>query len=63
MLLDRDADEFLARRSEADAWLVKPINPMALARLGQTSPGYVDSGLAEAYELASVEVQGERGGV
>ncbi|MXZ94759.1 MAG: response regulator transcription factor [Acidimicrobiaceae bacterium] len=33
MLLDRDADEFLARRSEADAWLVKPINPMALARL------------------------------
>ena len=33
MLLDRDADEFLARRSSADAWLVKPINPMALARL------------------------------
>ena len=33
MLLDRDADEFLARRSEADAWLVKPINPMRLARL------------------------------
>ena len=41
MLLDRDADEFLARRSEADAWLVKPINPMALARL-------VTSTLAEA---------------
>ena len=33
MLLDRDADEFLARRSEADAWLVKPINPMHLSRL------------------------------
>ena len=33
MLLDRDADEFLARRSAADAWLVKPINPMHLARL------------------------------
>ncbi len=33
MLLDRDADEFLARHSEADAWLVKPINPMRLARL------------------------------
>ncbi len=33
MLLDRDADEFLARRSTADAWLVKPIDPMALARL------------------------------
>ena len=41
MLLDRDADEFLARRSEADAWLVKPINPMRLARL-------VESTLAEA---------------
>ncbi len=33
MLLDRDADEFLARRSTADAWLVKPIDPMGLARL------------------------------
>lgn len=33
MLLDRDADEFLARRSTADAWLVKPINPLGLARL------------------------------
>lgn len=32
MLLDRDADEFLARRSSADGWLVKPINPMRLAR-------------------------------
>lgn len=41
MLLDRDADEFLARRSAADAWLVKPINPMRLARL-------VASTLAEA---------------
>jgi len=33
MMLDRDADEFLARRSTADAWLVKPIDPMGLARL------------------------------
>ena len=33
MLLDREADEFLARRSTADAWLVKPIDPMRLARL------------------------------
>ena len=30
---------------------------MALFRLGQTSPGYEDSGLAEEYELASVESQ------
>ena len=30
MLLDREADVFLGRRSEADAWLIKPINPLAL---------------------------------
>ncbi len=30
MLLDRDADVFLARRSEADGWLVKPVNPFEL---------------------------------
>ncbi len=44
MLLDRDADEFLARHSDADAWLVKPIDPMRLARL-------VSSTLAEAAAL------------
>ncbi len=36
---------------------------MALFRLGQTMPGYQDSGLAEEYELASVqmaEMQSER---
>ena len=32
MLLDREADVFLGRRSEADAWLVKPINQLALRR-------------------------------
>ena len=26
MLLDRDADVFLARRSDADGWLVKPLD-------------------------------------
>ena len=31
---------------------------MALFRLGQTMPGYEDSGLAEEYELASVEMEG-----
>lgn len=30
MLLDRPADEFLARRSQADAWFVKPVNPIKL---------------------------------
>ena len=32
MLLDRAADEFLARCSSADAWLVKPLNPLLLSR-------------------------------
>ena len=36
---------------------------MALFRLGQTMPGYEDSGLAEEYELATLEMkemEGER---
>lgn len=33
LLLDRPADRFLARRSGADAWLDKPIDPFALANL------------------------------
>ena len=32
MLLDRVADVFMARRSDADGWLIKPLNPLALKR-------------------------------
>lgn len=32
MLLDRDADVFLARRSQADGWLVKPLDAFRLRR-------------------------------
>lgn len=32
MLLDRDADIFLARRSDADGWLVKPLDSFRLRR-------------------------------
>jgi DNA-binding response OmpR family regulator len=32
MLLDRVADVFMARRSGADDWLIKPLNPLALQR-------------------------------
>jgi len=35
MLLDRDADTFLAQRAEADAWVVKPLDPLALRRTAQ----------------------------
>jgi DNA-binding response OmpR family regulator len=32
MLLDRDADVFLARRSEADGWMVKPLDGFRVRR-------------------------------
>jgi DNA-binding response OmpR family regulator len=32
MLLDRQADVHLAKRSAADAWLVKPFDPLTLQR-------------------------------
>ncbi len=32
LLLDRDADTFLAEQSDADSWLVKPLNSLALRR-------------------------------
>ena len=32
MLLDRQADVFLARRSDADAWLVKPLDPIRVRK-------------------------------
>ena len=32
LLLDRDADVFLARRSQADGWLVKPMDPFRLRK-------------------------------
>lgn len=32
MLLDRDADVFLAERCDADGWIVKPLDPFRLRR-------------------------------
>lgn len=32
MLLDRTADVFLARRADADGWLIKPVDPLRLMR-------------------------------
>ena len=39
MLLDRVADVHLARRSEADGWLVKPLDPMRLRNAVKTILG------------------------
>ncbi len=36
MLLDRRADVFLARRSKAEGWIVKPLDPMRLTRAIET---------------------------
>lgn len=35
LLLDREADEFLAKESGADGWLVKPLNPLHLRRTAE----------------------------
>ena len=35
MLLDRAADEFLAHRSDADGWLIKPLDAFRLRRAAQ----------------------------
>lgn len=32
MLLDRQADVYLAQRSQADSWLVKPLDPLRIKR-------------------------------
>jgi DNA-binding response OmpR family regulator len=32
MLLDRDADVFLAERCDADGWIIKPLDPFRLRR-------------------------------
>lgn len=36
VLLDRRADVFLARRSGAEGWLVKPLDPIRLRRAART---------------------------
>jgi DNA-binding response OmpR family regulator len=36
MLLDRAADVFLARRADADGWLVKPLDAFRLRRAAET---------------------------
>jgi DNA-binding response OmpR family regulator len=39
MLLDRHADVFLARRSEADGWLIKPLDSIRVRRAATTLLG------------------------
>ena len=39
MLLDRRPDVFLARRSKAEGWLLKPLDPIRLRRAAQALLG------------------------
>jgi two-component system nitrate/nitrite response regulator NarL len=60
MLLDRKADVHLAKRSAADAWLVKPTDPLQLKRavrdlLHPPAPAPEPSGEAEADESSEEE--------
>jgi DNA-binding response OmpR family regulator len=55
MLLDRHADLFLAQRSGADGWLIKPLDPLRLRRamMAVVGGGTYTEGLPEATEPAS----------
>ena len=52
ILLDREADIFLARRAEADGWLVKPIDSFRLRRAVQTvlSTGSYTEGVPDEWK-------------
>ncbi len=50
MLLDRSADVFLARRSDADGWVIKPLDSFKLRRAART---LLDGG--DYHEPTSIE--------
>ncbi len=70
LLLDRDADTFLAKRAEADGWLIKPLDSFRLRRAaaalleGDPFPGAAvvaagadsDTGDGAPEDTAAVEV-------
>ncbi len=68
MLLDRAADVHLARRSGADGWLVKPVNPLQLKRAtaaiiaGGTYPGRPPEPAADPVAEPDVDVTGDAAG-
>ncbi len=56
MLLDRQADVHLAKRCDADAWLIKPLDPLALKRAvrAATAPAEPGEAAAESAEEEAV---------
>lgn len=59
ILLDRQADVFIAGRSGADGWLVKPLNSLRVRKAVQQvlSGGTYTEGVEEAEEAAPVTVE------
>jgi DNA-binding response OmpR family regulator len=59
ILLDRQADVFIAGRSGADGWLVKPLNSLRVRKAVQQvlSGGTYTEGVDEAEEAAPVTVE------
>ncbi len=60
ILLDRQADIFLARRSGADGWLVKPLDPLAIQRAVETilsPPVMVHGGVHRTRRIAVAEAE------
>ena len=52
LLLDREADIFLARQSESDGWLIKPLDAFRLRRAVSEvlSPGRYQEGVPAGWE-------------
>ena len=65
MLLDREADVFLASRAGAEGWLIKPLDSLRLARAAQTlvNGGQVHEGVPKPAEptvaVAELAVEGD----
>lgn len=61
MLLDRHADLFLAQRSGADGWLIKPLDPLRLrlAMMAVVQGGTYTEGLPEAPQAAAPITEAE----
>jgi DNA-binding response OmpR family regulator len=62
MLLDRRADVFLARRSGAEGWLVKPLDPR---RIRRATTALLDGGTYhdESFQPVPLRVAGADGPV
>ncbi|MBI2708158.1 MAG: response regulator transcription factor [Actinobacteria bacterium] len=58
MLLDRSADLFLAQRSDADGWLVKPIDSIRLRRAADAvlAGGRWTEGLGESEHMGAADL-------